>query len=684
MKLLNRIKNLFSWNSNPKPSRPPRRNTYRYTIDSQLNSELDDLKQESLTEAQKKGKVYGQQDIPAPDQMKPSPFEDKLKASFNKHIQKIHERISEPLARIDRSLQSLRDKLVYAEADEVERKTEVIDSARNDSEDARSEAEKNHMEESSRLKSRLAEIQNQLRILNQQLDLIPIEKRQVMPLFIFIGLAFLSVGGEGWMNFRVFEFLLGEGWWATLLVTIAFSACVVFGCHFIGKHLPLLFSKGELGKKLGLWSSIVLFAIVFYVLGQFRHDYILTLNPSATTMEPWQFMLLNLLLCGIMAYASYRYTRYDSEKMSERKKLEHTVAEKEKEHQQLKGKLDRLNGQHAASLSNIKSSYNREVGSVHAKSDTLRNQIADLEIEGDELRAFARSTELEVQDAYREVISEFRDVNFRYRPSKVIPAYWDQPLELDLHFQDAETGNSRRGGMVKLMTKASVILLFLGLFSCNQAEPERTKALVAVDVTDSFTVEKLPTGPGFLEAIGFSLEAANAQSLECGFTVLSDVSANKVEYLSIDLTDTDENKFNRIARGKKFSEELEHLISGYGQLTKGKQRSCLYRPICHLLNELQESNADHKVLIVFSDLLENSDIINLYQPEYLTRATFNDSWVKSRFDQKVPFPRCDGVDVIVACQPNVQNDRLILKIQALYRSFFEEHGAKSISFVTDI
>jgi hypothetical protein len=238
--------------------------------------------------------------------------------------------------------------------------------------------------------------------------------------------------------------------------------------------------------------------------------------------------------------------------------------------------------------------------------------------------------------------------------------------------------------MVKLMTKASVILLCLGLFSCGQPELEQTKAFIAVDITDSFTVETLPTGQGLLETIGFSLEATNARSLECGFTVLSDVSANKIEYLSIDLTDTDENKFNRIARGKKFSEDLEHVISGYSQLTKGKQRSCLYRPICHMLNVLQESDADHKLLIIFSDLLENSDIINLYQPEYQTRATFDDSWVKSRFDQKVPFPRCDGVDVIVVCQPNVENDRLILKVQALYRSFFEEYGAKSISFVTDI
>ncbi|MBL4585681.1 MAG: hypothetical protein JKX84_01285, partial [Flavobacteriales bacterium] len=126
------------------------------------------------------------------------------------------------------------------------------------------------------------------------------------------------------------------------------------------------------------------------------------------------------------------------------------------------------------------------------------------------------------------------------------------------------------------------------------------------------------------------------------------------------------------------------VLDGFAQVEQGKQRSCLYRPICGLLKELQESDANNKVLIVFSDLLENSDIINLYKPEYLAEADFNTSQIKSRFDQKVPFPRCDGIDVIVVCQPTTANDRLILKVQKLYRAFFEEHGAKSISFSTNL
>lgn len=688
MNLKNAIKNgwnnLFGSGKGPKTIPSKNGKSYSYTIDVELKSELDSSKAAALIRAEQKGREYGQQDLPIPSQPQLSPYEKKEEANFNKMVQKLLERVAEPLAVIDAQLQSLREKLLYAEADETERKGLVLSAANNDSEDARGELEQSYTEESGQLKSRMKEIQNQKKILNQQLDLIPKEVRSRKQLLVFFALVALVVGGESWMNFLVFEFLLGEGRLATLLVTVAFSIAVAFGCHFLGKNLSVPLSPGAIGKKMVFWTSVVLFAVVFYVLGQFRHDYILSLNSSATTMEPWQFMVLNLLLCGVMVFASFKYTRYDEEKMTERKKLRLTIAEKEKEFGELKSRLDSLKGSHETQLAGVKAKYNRELETVHAKSDSIRNQISALETERNELQAFARSMELEIQDAYREVISEFRDVNFRYRPSKVIPAYWDEPLNLNLHFQEFTPNSFGTGGMVKLMTQASIILMCIGLFGCGQPKPEHTQAFVAIDITDSTIVEKLPTTGRFLEVTGFETKGTNSKSFECGFTVLSDVSANPIEFLSIDLTNTDENKFNRITRLQEFNESLNHLFARYGQLSKGKERSCIYRPICYLLYQLEKSKADRKVLVIFSDLLENSDIINLYEPNYVSRATFDDSWVKSRFNQKVPFPRCDGVDIIVVCQPNIQNDQLILKVQALYRSFFEEHGAQSVSFVTNL
>lgn len=682
MNLLKKL-NPLNWIPNPfrkKKTTNETMDVVTHTVNDRLEDVLHRTTNELKEEGVSKAVEYAHLDEPKQEQTELTPFERQCQAKFQGAVHMVDRVIGESIAKDEDEIVHLEGAIKRARANEDAIEATVKTEAKEVSSKASVEADEFYEEESATLKKKISEKDNQIMIAQRKKNLIPLEKRPVLLTGAVVGYFLFMLGAETHLYLPCFEYLIRASWEGTLLITSGFSLMMAIGCHLYAKYLYIFTQKRGWRKKLLMLLPVAMYVGVSHILGEYRAEYIHHIDPSAITPTAFEFTVLSMILYAVMVYASKRYTAYDTKGQKERRKLTDTIKELEGERKVLDQRAEQLQTKRRGRHEQASSKFLKALESIHSGSENLQQKLNAAHQRRDGRIAFARNYELQIQEGYQEVIHHHRDQLYRLRPTKVTPAYWKNPLTLNLKYQNGTLQPSRPS--ISGALKALVLLITLGLFSCSQPESVHTIVLMAVDITDSFTVEELPSGKRFLYRVGFDMEAEYPQRLDIGLTVLSDVSANRIHSLSLDLSD--DNRFNRKSHGKKFVAELDSALQLYADIEQGKQLSRLYRPLCRLLKDLHASNAKHKTLILMSDLIENSEIIQLYSSQYVSLSDFNTTEIKTQLTEKVPFPRCDGIRVIVVCQPYLDNDQLVVKTQSLYRALFTECGAESVTFTTHL
>jgi hypothetical protein len=124
---------------------------------------------------------------------------------------------------------------------------------------------------------------------------------------------------------------------------------------------------------------------------------------------------------------------------------------------------------------------------------------------------------------------------------------------------------------------------------------------------------------------------------------------------------------------KREAEDVDSIVSS----PRGRQGTSIFDGLTsagRLLHK-QESNADHRYLVIFSDMVENSDRLKMPKtnltPSYISKFTSH--------EKSGPyFPNLDGVDVYVAGAGITQSGSSSLKSESIERfwmKYFDETGA---------
>lgn len=157
------------------------------------------------------------------------------------------------------------------------------------------------------------------------------------------------------------------------------------------------------------------------------------------------------------------------------------------------------------------------------------------------------------------------------------------------------------------------------LISCKTETPQNTAVCVLIDVTDerfrddNFTSENLPK---LLSLMKLDKETGGFSGGEIKLSLINEVSDSKSKTVKIEVAETGmlgENPLNRKDEVERFYNELEQAFSDVlGSADWGTNASKIYQKVTRELIKMKRTEADLKYLVIYSDMLENSNLFNFY------------------------------------------------------------------------
>lgn len=230
--------------------------------------------------------------------------------------------------------------------------------------------------------------------------------------------------------------------------------------------------------------------------------------------------------------------------------------------------------------------------------------------------------------------------------------------------------------MKKLILIPVIISAVALLISCTASPtPATTEASVLRDVTD-----KHLAAPDTNEILSlFDLSGGNKwNGAVFHFADLSDVSYNRTSEAKIKPAGMWlSNEFERSTEIKNFKKEISKILIDTGNENSGKRNSSVYLPIAGELNRLAKSKAQKRVLLIYSDLMENTTDVSFYNKKTLAKLQINPEAIRKYFEGLQALQNLSGIEVYFIYQPaDSESDKVFTAVSAFYKKLLEGKGAK--------
>lgn len=257
---------------------------------------------------------------------------------------------------------------------------------------------------------------------------------------------------------------------------------------------------------------------------------------------------------------------------------------------------------------------------------------------------------------------------------------------------------NRYGGNKKILKhfKMNIKKYISGLFilwllvSCQQEKVQNTRVCVLIDVTDEkfrddkFISENLPK---FLTLMKLDKESGGFSGGAIKLSLINEVSDSKSKTVKIDVGETGllgENPLTRKDEVERFYSGLEQSFSALlDEADWGTDASKIYQKVTRELIKMKKGEADRKYLIVYSDMLENSDLFSFYGPGWKNRIgkMMEDpgKTLEELAKTGPALPDLSEFEILVIVSRNPANDEQINISEQFWTTLFEYRGAE-VSF----
>lgn len=219
------------------------------------------------------------------------------------------------------------------------------------------------------------------------------------------------------------------------------------------------------------------------------------------------------------------------------------------------------------------------------------------------------------------------------------------------------------------------------LFMTFQQIHNSTVVSVLKDVTDSIRVK--PEADKIIHYLGLSDDKWGGAYFK--LSTISDVSLTSPNKASINYENPWlSNELERMDKIEKFEAQISEIIEKSDSDLIGKSQSLIYSKIAKELIELKPSPLQSRVLIVYSDLVENQKSISFYKDSDFDRLISEPESVKAQLEKLAPLPKLYGIKVIFVYQPvDTNDDERYTAISNIYKEILEEKGA-TVEIVANI
>ena len=229
-----------------------------------------------------------------------------------------------------------------------------------------------------------------------------------------------------------------------------------------------------------------------------------------------------------------------------------------------------------------------------------------------------------------------------------------------------------------------VLLCALCLLGCTQEKPKFTTVYVFVDETDSL----FRTASHYLPDIPLILRKMNIDTVNGGFDgaelrlfLINDLSESKSTVRRLEEGSPGmlgQNPLDRLDEVKKFSRGIGgDFVSLLREAQWQKNQSKIYQNLCRELNNLVKANSDKKAVIIYSDMLENSNLFSFYGSGIEKVRRYIEDMNQTRRELMVDceMPDLSGVELSIVSLRTKENDEKVNLASQFWTRFFQQQRA---------
>jgi hypothetical protein len=226
---------------------------------------------------------------------------------------------------------------------------------------------------------------------------------------------------------------------------------------------------------------------------------------------------------------------------------------------------------------------------------------------------------------------------------------------------------------MKTIIPVIIIIILAIIFACNPGNLSETEVVVIRDITDIQLSQ--PKSEDITKLIDLDNSKWNGANFR--YVDITDVSYNRTYQASIKSENQwMGNEFDRQKKVKGFSADISEILNEVEKVTIGKDNSSIYIPVARELNKLSQGSSQKKILLLYSDLMENTDELSLYDNNKLNLLKINPDSIQKYFEAQIPLQRLDGIKIYLIFQPsNTEEDRQYKIVSGFYKELFESKGA---------
>jgi hypothetical protein len=227
------------------------------------------------------------------------------------------------------------------------------------------------------------------------------------------------------------------------------------------------------------------------------------------------------------------------------------------------------------------------------------------------------------------------------------------------------------------------------MVGCPGNKPKHTNIYILVDVTDSLFKDNqilVDSVPKILNKIGVSTTTGGDAGGETKIFVINDLSDSPSVSVKLNSDPGGLLGANPIDRTDEIKVFETNLKSALGKVTDGvewnKDKSKIYQNVCRELNNLNKSEGE-KTMIVFSDMLENSELFSLYKNADKL-ATDVKNLEQNVLKKDCELPDLSQTDLYFVSNRNKKNDQLINSAERFWKALFQLKKARKIVFDAEL
>lgn len=222
---------------------------------------------------------------------------------------------------------------------------------------------------------------------------------------------------------------------------------------------------------------------------------------------------------------------------------------------------------------------------------------------------------------------------------------------------------------------AAIAVISLGVIGCISENRPTAEFAVLIDETDSsFAV---PDAKQVITTIGLDTDMWTGVNFNLArITDVSYVPHSRI-VLSKGGNRLASNQYARKREMATFEMKLTELLDSVKNDEPGKPNSSVFFPLVNELVRLASSEADKKMLIVYSDLRENRPSLSFYDPETFALLQSDPGKIETKLFAEAKLPDVTGIEVLLIYHPrNAEDDATFRVVSGFYKTLLESKGAK--------